>query len=194
MLGGVVYLRLSAHKLLQVTASGYVYVLRSTPSLVQLFLVYYGLAQFEFIRNGPFWVYLRDPFWCAIIAFSINLSASVSEIMRGGIKAVDRGLHEAGRALGLRPHQRFLHVTLPLVVRLTLPAYGNEMISLLKRTALVSLITMLDVTGVARNIVAQTFAPYEIFIAAALIYLCLTWGIQRGILAAERRTSRYLKR
>ena len=79
-------------------------------------------------------------------------------------------------------------------MRLTLPAYGNEMISLLKRTALVSLITMLDVTGVARNIVAQTFAPYEIFIAAALIYLCLTWGIQRGILAAERRTSRYLKR
>ncbi len=134
--------------------------------LVQLFIIYHGLAQFEAIRNSFLWVFLREPFWCAIIAFSLNVGAYTAEILRGGIQGVDRGLHEAGRALGLKPHQRFIHVTAPIAVRLSLPAYGNEIISFLKGTALVSLITMCDVTGVARTIMARTFAPYEIFLSA----------------------------
>jgi octopine/nopaline transport system permease protein len=190
----LVLMRTSGNALLEWPAFLYIYVFRGTPMLVQLFIVYYGLAQFEMLRDSPLWIFLREPFWCAIIAFSLNVAAYTAETLRGGIQGVDRGLHEAGRALGLKPYQRFLHITAPIAIRLSLPAYGNEMISLLKGTALVSLITMSDITGVARTIVARTFAPYEIFISAAIIYLCLTWLMQRGIGLAERRFSRYVKK
>lgn len=187
-------MRISPIGLLSWPAFLYIYVFRGTPLLVQLFIIYHGLAQFEFIRDSVLWIFLREPYWCAITAFSLNVAAYTAEILRGGIQGVDRGLHEAGRALGLKPHQRFIHVTAPIAVRLSLPAYGNEIISLLKGTALVSLITMYDVTGIARTIMARTFAPYEIFISAAIVYLCLTWLIQRGVALAERRFSRYVRR
>lgn len=190
----LVLMRISGIAALSWPAFLYTYVFRGTPMLVQLFIIYHGLAQFEAVRNSVLWVFLREPFWCAIIAFSLNVAAYTAEILRGGIQGVDRGLHEAGRALGLKPHQRFLHVTAPIAIRLSLPAYGNEIISLLKATALVSLITMYDITGVARTIVARTFAPYEIFVSAAIVYLCLTWLIQRGVGIAERRFSRYVRR
>ncbi|MBL8707174.1 MAG: ABC transporter permease [Rhodospirillales bacterium] len=190
----LVLMRISGIPALVWPAFLYIYVFRGTPMLVQLFIVYHGLAQFEFVRNSVLWVFLREPFWCAIIAFSLNVAAYTAEILRGGIQGVDRGLHEAGRALGLKPYQRFLHVTAPIAIRLSLPAYGNEIISLLKGTALVSLITMYDITGVARTIVARTFAPYEIFVSAAIVYLCLTWLIQRGVGLAERRFGRYVRR
>jgi octopine/nopaline transport system permease protein len=190
----LVLMRISGSPALAWPAFLYIYVFRGTPMLVQLFIVYHGLAQFEAVRNSFLWVFLREPFWCAIIAFSLNVAAYTAEILRGGIQGVDRGLHEAGRALGLKPHQRFLHVTAPIAIRLSLPAYGNEIISLLKATALVSLITMYDITGVARTIVARTFAPYEIFVSAAIVYLCLTWLIQRGVATAERRFGRYVRR
>jgi len=191
---GVVLMRISGIALLEWPAFVYIYIFRGTPMLVQLFIIYHGLAQFEAIRNSVLWVFLREPFWCAILAFSLNVAAYTAEILRGGIQGVDRGLHEAGRALGLKTHQRFLHITAPIAIRLSLPAYGNEIISLMKGTALVSLITMYDITGVARTIVAKTFAPYEIFVSAAIVYLCLTWVIQRGIGIAERRFSRYVRR
>lgn len=187
-------MRISGIGMLSWPAFFYIYVFRGTPLLVQLFIIYHGLAQFEAIRESFLWTFLREPFWCAIIAFSLNVAAYCAEILRGGIQGVDRGLHEAGRALGLKAHQRFLHVTAPIAIRLSLPAYGNEIISLLKGTALVSLITMYDVTGIARTIMARTFAPYEIFISAAIVYLCLTWLIQRGIGLAERRFSRYVRK
>lgn len=189
----LVLMRISGIALLVWPAFAYTYVFRGTPLLVQVFLVYHGLAQFEFIRESVLWPVLREPFWCAIIAFSLNVGAYTAEILRGGIQGVDRGLHEAGRALGLSARQRFIYVTAPIAIRLSLPAYGNEMISLMKGTALVSLITMYDITGVARTIMAKTFAPYEIFISAAIVYLCLTWVIQRGVALAERRFSRYVK-
>ncbi|MSP89479.1 MAG: ABC transporter permease [Alphaproteobacteria bacterium] len=190
---GLVLMRISGIAILSWPAFAYIYVFRGTPLLVQVFLIYYGLAQFEFIRASPLWIILREPFWCAIIAFSLNVAAYTAEILRGGIQGVDQGLHEAGRALGLSTSQRFIHVTAPIAIRLSLPAYGNEMISLMKGTALVSLITMYDITGVARTIMARTFAPYEIFISAAIVYLGLTWLIQRAIAHAERRFSRYVR-
>ena len=189
---GAVLMRISGMPLLSWPSFFYSYVFRGTPMLVQIFLIYYGLSQFEAVRNGVLWPILREPYWCAILALSLNCGAYTAEILRGGIQGVDQGLHEAGRALGLSPRQRFVHVTAPIAVRLALPAYGNEMISLLKGTALVSMITMSDITGVARNIVAKTFAPYEIFIAAAIVYLCITWVIQIGVRRAERRFSRYI--
>jgi polar amino acid transport system permease protein len=160
--------------------------------LVQLFLIYYGLSQFEAVRASLLWPILREPYWCAVLAFSLNCGAYTAEILRGGILGVDKGLHEAGRALGLTASHRFMLVTAPIAVRLALPAYGNEVVSLLKATALVSMITMSDITGVARDIVARTFAPYEIFIAAAIVYLALTFALQAGLRRVERRASRYV--
>ncbi len=191
---GAVLMRISGAPLLAWPSFAYTYIIRGTPMLVQLLLVYYGLSQFEAVRNSALWPILREPYWCAVLALSINCGAYTAEILRGGIQGVDAGLHEAGRALGLTPAQRFLHVTAPIAVRLSLPAYGNEMVSLMKATALVSMITMSDITGVARNIVAKTFAPYEIFISAAIVYLAITWFIQRGLRLVERRAGRYLKK
>lgn len=191
---GAVLMRISGSRLLAWPSFAYSYVFRGTPMLVQIFLIYYGLSQFEAMRNSMLWPILREPYWCAVIALSLNCGAYTAEILRGGIQGVDQGLHEAGRALGLTPRQRFVHVTAPIAVRLALPAYGNEMISLLKGTALVSMITMNDITGVARNVVSKTFAPYEIFISAAIVYLIITWAIQRGVRLAERHFSRYIRK
>ena len=191
---GAALMRISGSRLLAWPSFAYSYVFRGTPMLVQLFIIYYGLSQFEGLRNSMLWPILREPFWCAVIALSLNEGAYAAEILRAAIRGVDQGLHEAGRALGLSPRQRFMHVTAPIAVRLALPAYGNEMIGLLKGTALVSMIAMNDITGVARTIVAKTFAPYEIFISAAIVYLSITWVIQHGIRAAERHFNRYIKK
>jgi len=187
-------MRVSGNPLLAWPSFAYTYVIRGTPMLVQLFLIYYGVSQFEAVRASALWPILREPYWCAVVAFSINCGAYTAEIVRGGIQGVDKGLHEAGRALGLSPARRFVHVTAPIAIRLSLPAYSNEIISLLKGTALVSMITMSDITGVARDIVARTFAPYEIFIAAAIVYVSIAWLIQIGLRRVEWRANRYLRK
>lgn len=191
---GILLLRLSGRWFLAWPAMVYIYVFRGTPILVQIFVIYYGLPQFEAIRDSALWPILREPFGCCVLALSLNAGAYVSEILRGGVLGVDRGLHEAAKALGLSTSQRFIYVTTPIAVRLAIPAYSNDFISMLKATALASTVTLLDVTGVARTIVAKTFAPYEIFIAAAIVYLVLTWFAQRGFGLFEKRMSRYLKK
>lgn len=186
-------MRISGRRFLAWPAMAYIYVFRGTPILVQIFVIYYGLPQFDLIRESIFWAILREPFGCMVVALSLNAGAYVSEILRGGLLGVDRGLHEAGKALGMSAPQRFIYITTPIAVRLAIPAYSNDFISMLKATALASTVTLLDMTGVARTIVAQTFAPYEIFIAAAMIYMVMTWFIQRGFGLFERRMSRYVK-
>ncbi|MFV2033032.1 MAG: ABC transporter permease subunit, partial [Gammaproteobacteria bacterium] len=151
------------------------------------------LPQFEFIRTSIFWPLLREPFWCSVIALSLNAGAYVSEILRGGVLGVDKGVLEAASALGISKPQRFIYITSPIAIRLSLPAYCNDMISMTKATALASTVTLLEMTGVARTIVAQTFAPYEIFIAAAIIYMVMAWMLQRGFGLLEKRMSRYLR-
>lgn len=186
-------MRISGRRFLAWPAMAYIYVFRGTPILVQIFVIYYGLPQFDLIRESIFWAILREPFGCMVVALSLNAGAYVSEILRGGMLGVDRGLHEAGKALGMSTPQRFIYITTPIAVRLAIPAYSNDFISMLKATALASTVTLLDMTGVARTIVAKTFAPYEIFIAAAMIYMVMTWFIQRGFGLFERRMSRYVK-
>ena len=171
----------------------YIYIFRGTPILVQIFIIYYGLPQFEIIRDSIFWPILREPFGCAILALSLNTGAYVSEILRGGVLGVDRGLHEAGAALGLSVRQRFVYITSPIAIRLAIPAYSNDIVSLMKSTALASTITLLDMMGIARTIVAETYAPYEIFISLAVIYMVLTWFAQKGFGLFEKRMSRYVK-
>jgi len=185
-------MRLSGRWYLSLPAFAYAYFFRGTPILVQIFVIYHGLPQFEFIRNSMFWPILREPFGCATLALTLNSGAYVSEILRGGYLGVERGLHEAGMALGLSRRHRFIYVSTPIAIRLAIPAYSNDFISMLKATSLASTITLLDMTGVARTIVAQTFSPYEIFIATALIYLVMTAIFQRGFGLFEKRMSRYV--
>ncbi len=172
-------------------ARAYVTFFRGTPALVQLFVVYYGLAQFEFVRESPLWILLRDPFWCCVLTFSMNSGAYNAEIMRGALSGVPSGPLEAARAMGMRRWPCFRTITLPLALRLGLPPYGNEAVSMLKTTALASTVTLMDLTGVARTLVAQTYAPYEIFISAAIVYLAMAWVIEQGIGGLERRVGRW---
>jgi polar amino acid transport system permease protein len=187
-------MRISGKWYLSWPAQVYIYVFRGTPILVQIFIVYYGFPQFEFIRDSIFWPIFRDPFGCAIVALTLNTGAYVSEILRGGVLGVDRGVLEAGEALGLSKSQRFIYLTTPIATRLALPAYGNDIISLLKSTALASTITLMDMTGIARTIVAQTYAPYEVFISLAIVYMILTFFIQRLMARIERYLGRYTVR
>ncbi len=185
-------MRISGKWYLSWPAQVHIYIFRGTPILVQIFIIYYGLPQFEFIREGIFWPILREPFGCAILALTLNTGAYVSEILRGGVLGVDRGILEAGSALGLSARQKFIYLTTPIAARLALPAYSNDFISLMKATSLASTITLLDMTGIARTIVAQTFAPYEIFISLAIIYMILTFIIQKTFGRIERYLSRYV--
>ncbi|TDJ15807.1 MAG: ABC transporter permease subunit [Gammaproteobacteria bacterium] len=187
-------MRISGRWFLVAPAVVYIYIFRGTPILVQIFVIYYGLPQFEFIREGVLWPFLREPFWCCILALSLNAGAYVSEILRGGVLGVDKGILEAASAVGISKTQSFIYITSPIAIRLSLPAYSNDIISMTKATALASTVTLLDMTGVARTMVAQTFAPYEIFISVAIIYMVMAWMIQKGFSMAEKRMSRYVKR
>lgn len=187
-------MRISGKWYLDWPAQVYIYVFRGTPILVQIFIVYYGFPQFEFIRDSFFWPILREPAGCAIVALSLNTGAYVSEILRGGVLGVGKGLLEAGSALGMSARQKFIYITTPIAVRLALPAYSNDVISLLKSTALASTITIADMTGIARTIVAETYAPYEIFISMAIIYMAFTWVLQKSFGLIERYLGRYTKR
>ncbi len=186
-------MRISGRWFLVAPAVAYIYIFRGTPILVQIFVIYHGLPQFEFIRESVLWPFLREPFWCCILALSLNAGAYVSEILRGGVLGVDRGLLEAASALGISKTQRFIHIVSPIAIRLSLPAYSNDIISMTKATALASTVTLLDMTGVARTLVAETFAPYEIFISVAIIYMVIAWLVQKGFGLAEKRMSRHLK-
>ncbi len=170
----------------------YVFVFRGTPLLVQIFLVYYGLGQFEGVRASALWPILREPYWCAIIAFALNTGAYTAEILRGAIQAVPVGEVEAANAFGMSRALSLRRIILPRAVRIALPAYGNEVILMLKGSALASTITLLDLTGMARTIIARTYMPVEIFLAAGLIYLAITFVFVQLFRLLERRLSRHV--
>lgn len=199
LLGFVIALPLSLMRASAVTAFSrpvllYTFVFRGTPLLVQLFLIYYGASQIEWIRSSFAWAILREPFWCALIAFSLNNAAYTTEILRGGIRAVPKGEIEAAKALGMSYMLRTRRIVLPIAFRLSLPAYANEVVLLLKASSLASTITMMELTGTARKIVAQTFSPYEVFISAALIYLGFTFVFLHLFARLERHITRHQRR
>ena len=182
-------MRTSRHGWLRAPAWGYVFFFRGTPLLVQIFLVYYGLAQFAAVRDSFLWPMLREPYWCAVLAFALNTAAYTAEIIRGGMQSVPRGEREAARSLGLSRWQELRLIILPQALRQALPAYGNEVILMLKGSALASTITLLDLTGVARTLIARTYLAVELFALTGLIYLLLTLLIVRGVRLLERRWS-----
>ncbi len=164
----------------------YIFFFRGTPLLVQLFLVYYGLAQFEAVRESALWPYLRDPYWCAVITMTMHTAAYIAEILRGAIQNVPAGEVEAARALGMSRSQALLHIILPRAARIGLPAYSNEVILMLKASALASTITLLELTGMARKIAARTYMHEEMFLTAGLIYLVIAFVLMQGFKLLER--------
>ena len=166
---------------------GYVLFFRGTPLLVQMFAIYFGLVEFGFIRNSAAWVLLREPWFCAALALGLNSAAFTSEIMRGGILGVERGQLEAAQAYGFGPGLTARLILLPQALRVALPAYGNEIVVMLKSTALASTISIMDLTGSARRLTAQTFAPFEAFIAAGSIYLLIVMTLTGAFAILERR-------
>lgn len=179
--------RASRHWYVRALPYGYIFFFRGTPLLVQLFLVYYGLAQFEAVRKGPFWLYLRDPFWCAVITMTLHTAAYIAEILRGAIQAVPPGEIEAARALGMSRFQALFFIILPRAARIGLPAYSNEVILMVKASALASTVTLLELTGMARTIIARTYLPVEIFFAAGLFYLLIAYVLVRAFRVLERK-------
>lgn len=158
----------------------YIFFFRGTPLLVQIFLIYYGASQFEWVKQSVLWVVLKEPFWCAIIAFSLNTGAYTAEILRGALQNIPEGEKEAARALGFGPVGLYLHLLLPRAFRMMIPLYGNEVILMIKGSALASTITLLDLTGMARTVIARTYTPIEIFTAAGIIYLLLSLLMVNG--------------
>lgn len=165
----------------------YIFFFRGTPLLIQIFLVYYGLSQFEVIRDSFAWPFLREAYWCAIIAFTLNTAAYTAEILRGAIQAVPAGEVEAAKAIGMGRWTRLRRVVLPRAFRIALPAYSNEVILMLKGSALASTITLLDLTGVARTLIAKTYMPIELFLTAGVFYLVIAAVILQGFRFVERR-------
>jgi octopine/nopaline transport system permease protein len=182
-------MRLSGNPVLDYSARSYVFVFRGTPLLVQIFLIYYGLGQFPEIRQSFVWPFLRQPYWCALLALTLNTAAYSSEIIRGGILSVPFGQIEAARACGMSRWLIFRRIIMPQGLRVALPAYGNEIILMTRSTALTSVITLMEVTGIASKIIAETFRAVEVFICAGAIYLVLNFAISRGIALLERRLS-----
>jgi arginine/ornithine transport system permease protein len=166
---------------------GFTYVVRGTPLLVQLFLLYYGLAQFEAVRASVLWPWLRSAWFCAVLAMAINTCAYTTEILHGAIKAVPAGEVEAARALGMSRWLVLRRIVLPSACRRSLPAYSNEVVLMLHGTALASVVTLHDLTGVAREVNAIHYLPFEAFITAALFYLLITLALVGLFHAAERR-------
>ncbi|MCB1759393.1 MAG: ABC transporter permease [Gammaproteobacteria bacterium] len=169
----------------------YTFFFRGTPLLVQLFLFYYGLAQFEAVRESILWPYLREAYWCALIVFTLNTCAYTTEILRGAIQAVPQGEIEAGKAIGMSRFNLYRRIIMPLAYRIGLPAYSNEIILMLKGSALASTITLLDLTGMARTVIARTYMPIEIFFAAGCIYLLLTFIFVQCYRLFEQRLLRH---
>ncbi len=188
----VALMRLSKHTALKWPAYGYIFFFRGTPLLVQIFLIYYGFSQFEAVRESFLWPVLREAYWCAIIAFGLNTGAYTAEILRGAIQAVPKGQIEAAQSMGLHPVKVFRLVVLPQAIRIAFPAYGNEIILMLKGSALASTITLLDLTGMTQTVIARTYMQTEFLMVAGAIYLAMSFVITRIFNRIEKRISRHI--
>ncbi|AMB81518.1 MULTISPECIES: ABC transporter permease [Pseudomonas] len=164
----------------------YIFFFRGTPLLIQLFLVYYGLSQFDVVRESVLWPYLRSPFWCAVITMTLHTAAYIAEILRGAIQAIPPGEIEAARALGMSRFKTLVHIVLPRAARIGLPAYSNEVILMLKASSLASTVTLLELTGMTRTIISRTYQTVDMFLIAGVIYLVMSFVLIQGFKLLER--------
>lgn len=189
----VAFGRMSGSPLWGRLAYGYVYFFRGTPLIAQAFLVYYGSGSFkdELDAVGLWWVF-RDAFACAVIVFTLNTAAYQAEILRGAIESVPRGQHEGCHALGLSKHTAFWRVILPQALVIALRPYGNEIILLLKGSAIAAIITVFDLMGETRRAFSRTF-DYNTYILAAILYLVTVEALRRLWDRFEVRLTRHLR-
>lgn len=187
-------MRVSGRWWLDCPAQIYIFIFRGTPLLVQIYIIYYGLSQFETLRYSFAWPFLREAYWCAVIALALNTAAYSAEIIRGGLLSVPAGQVEAARACGMSNTMLFRRIVLPLALRQMLPAYSNEVILMAKSTALASTITLMEITGIAAKLISASYRPVEVFICAGAIYLAINFILARlsvgleYLVTPERRT------
>jgi octopine/nopaline transport system permease protein len=189
----VVWMRVGGNRYLSAFARGYIFVFRGSPLLIQMFLVFYGLAQFSFIRNGPLWPFLREPFVCAVLSLALCTAGYSAEIFRGGIRSVSPKELEAARAIGMSGFLLVRRILAPIAFRHALPAYSTEVVLMMKSTALASLVTVWEVTGVAQRLISHTYRTMEVFLCAAAIYLVLNFIVLQAMALLEHSLSRHLR-
>jgi octopine/nopaline transport system permease protein len=169
-------------------AEAYIFVFRGTPLLVLLFLVYYGLGQFRpALQEWGLWWFFRDAYYCALLALTLNTAAYGAEIVRGGLQSVPAGQIEAARAFGMSGFTLMHRIIAPIALRQALPAYGNEIILMVKATSLASTITLMELTGLAHKLISESYRAVEVFLCAGTIYLAITFMVTRLVAMAERR-------
>lgn len=184
----------SKNAILRIPVKVFIYVFRGTPLLIQIFIIYYGFSQFEWLRESVLWNVFKEAYWCAIIAFALNTAAYTAEIFRGAILQTPTGEIEAGKACGMSRWQQYLYIILPSALRRSIPMYGNEVIFMLHATVLAGVITLVDLFGAAKIINSRYYAPFESFISAGLFYLVLTFTIVYLFKLAEGHFLKHLKR
>ena len=190
----IVFARMSKNKVLSWLAYGYVYFFRGTPLITQLFLVYYGLGSFRpELQSVGLWWFFRDAWNCALLTFTLNTAAYQAEILRGAIQSVPRGQREGAAALGLPAHIAFFKIILPQAMIVALRPYGNEIILMIKGSAIVAIVTVFDLMGETRRAFSRTF-DYQMYIWAAVLYLVMVEALRNLWVWLEDRLTRHLKR
>lgn len=189
----IALLATSKNRWVNMLPKAYIYFFRGTPLLVQMYMLYHGMGQFEEIRESFLWVIFREAYACALVAFALNTAAYTAEILRGTIEQTDFGEIEAAKSCGMSTAQIYRCIILPSTFRRALPAYGNEVIFMLHGSALAGVITIVDLFGAAKIVNARNFVPFESFITAGLFYLAVTFLIVWLFKKAERHWHAYLR-
>ncbi|NDZ16423.1 amino acid ABC transporter permease [Variovorax sp. WS11] len=181
------FARHAERRLLSAPVAAFTFVIRGTPALVQLYLIYYGLSQFEAVRASVLWPWLSNAGVCALLAFTLNTTAYTTEIFHGALKSLPRGELEAAMSFGMSRWTQVRRILAPSMLRRALPQYANEIIMLLHMSSLAGLVTLIDITGAARYVNAEFYLAFEPFITAGVLYLAITLLLVRLFVAAERR-------
>ncbi|MBW3098006.1 ABC transporter permease [Pseudohoeflea coraliihabitans] len=190
----VCYGRMSQNRVLSAFAYAYVYFFRGTPLIAQLFLIYYGFGSFRSeLEAIGLWTIFRDAWNCALFAFSLNTAAYQAEILRGAIESIPRGQFEGAKALGLNRFHTFRKIILPQAMIVALRPYGNEIILMIKASAIVSIVTVFDLMGETRRAFSRTF-DFQTYIWAAVFYLVIVEMLRNIWVVLENRLTRHLKR
>ncbi len=190
----IAFARMSRNSVLNAISYAYVYFFRGTPLLAQAFLIYYGFGSFRpQLEAVGLWSFFREAWYCAVLAFSLNTAAYQAEILRGAIESVPRGQWESAASLGLSKFLTMRKIILPQALIVALRPYGNEIILMIKGSAIVAIITVYDLMGETRRAYSRTF-DFQTYLWAALIYLSMVEALRNAIEWIERRITRHLKR
>jgi arginine/ornithine transport system permease protein len=189
----IALLAASKRKWVAALPKAYIYFFRGTPLLVQMFMIYHGMGQFEAVRESFLWIIFQHAWACALVAFALNTAGYTGEILRGTIEQTPYGEIEAAKSVGMSNAQIYRRIILPSTFRRALPAYGNEVIFMLHGSSLAGLITIVDLFGAAKIVNARNFVPFESFIAAGIFYLAVTFMIVWGFKKAEHYWHAYLR-